>query len=235
MGLSIGQTGTDPSALRAAAEDRAGLAERPVPSEPADEPQANGGPQADTLRRNNVTQSNLLETNEANTFARADRIAPVSAGFGDNTLSVQGAALVTVGTNLRRAREIVPTVQELSQASLDGRREQATARAETEIQGLQGSPGQEAGATVPRGTGAEATRRIERFRPEAAPQVRSFTQPGEPASATRSTGAPAPDESDPAAVVPNTESLQTPAAPRVGPGLTAPEGAVTTNQLDILI
>ena len=226
MGLRIGQTGTDLNALRAAAEDRASIAERPVPSEPANtaQPDTDGG----AIQANNVTQNNLLDTNEANTFARAERIAPVAAGFGDNTLSAQGAALVTVDVNLRRARDIVPTVQEFDQASREVRREENFARAGNETPS---APAQEAATITP---GAETTRRVERFRPEAAPQVRNFAQPEETATA-RSIGAQAPRVEPAEVPSPTIEAPQAPTPPRVGPGLTEPGGAVTTNQLDILI
>lgn len=40
--------------------------------------------------------------------------ADLRAGFGRDTLSAQGAALETVSKNLARARELVPSVEELS-------------------------------------------------------------------------------------------------------------------------
>jgi hypothetical protein len=52
---------------------------------------------------------------------------PVRAGFGKNTLSPPAAALITLGANLERAREVVPTFEEL-RAELRAAREEAARR-----------------------------------------------------------------------------------------------------------
>lgn len=57
---------------------------------------------------------------------------PVRAGFGRNTLSPPAAALMTLGANLERAREVVPTFEEL-RAELRASREEA-ARKEAQRQ-----------------------------------------------------------------------------------------------------
>lgn len=62
---------------------------------------------------------------------RAEQEDSFQAGFGEETLSPQGAALKTVSSNLERARDLVPTVEE----ALEGVREaaaEAAARLEAE-------------------------------------------------------------------------------------------------------
>ncbi len=65
-------------------------------------------------------------TGEENAPALARRVPDrerTQAGFGENTLSPGGAALQALDANLREARRVVPTVEELREAFLARRAE----------------------------------------------------------------------------------------------------------------
>lgn len=89
----------------------------------------------------------------------------VRAGFGKDTLSPQAAALKTVSTNLRRARELVPTVEEIQEQA---RRAAAEAAARAEQRRERSSP-EEA---------ATPEQEPVRARPAADPRVRRFSAEG---------------------------------------------------------
>ena len=64
---------------------------------------------------------------------RAEEAPEIRAGFGENTLSPSGAALKTIEANLKAARQLVPTVEELRERAraAQARREEATAATDT--------------------------------------------------------------------------------------------------------
>lgn len=79
-------------------------------------------------RKARAGEGQLLEQSRAREGRSTDVI---QAGFGKDTLSPQGAALETVATGLERARELVPSVEELrAQAA------QAAAEAEARLEEL---------------------------------------------------------------------------------------------------
>jgi len=92
----------------------------------------------------------------------------LSAGFGENTVSVPGAAIQTVGRNLERAREAVPTVEELQ----DQLRERQQELRNSQRQNIGGENGESGVANAAETEEATPVR----FRPEASPQVRGFQQ-----------------------------------------------------------
>lgn len=94
--------------------------------------------------------------------------AEVRAGFGEGTLSAQGAALKTVSTNLRRARELVPSVEE-SQARARAAAAEAAARFERQTEQDAAEAPQNEREAAPAPTLVTA-------RPPAEPRARFFAQ-----------------------------------------------------------
>lgn len=66
-------------------------------------------------------------------LVRAEEVPEIRAGFGENTLSPSGAALKTIEANLKAARQLVPTAEELRERAraAQARREEAAAATET--------------------------------------------------------------------------------------------------------
>lgn len=93
MGLSIGQIPGNLNGLaRSAPLNRGGLR--------VDGPRLIGGRDRD----NRPVGANFFRRGEAE---------PIRAGFGRNTITAPGAAVLVLGQTIRSARSIVPTVQEL--------------------------------------------------------------------------------------------------------------------------
>lgn len=90
-------------------------------------------------------------------LVREKEAPAIRAGFGEGTLSPSGAALKTLDANLRAAKQLVPTVDELRDRAriAQARREDAVAAREAEPVEL---------------------RQPERVRPEASSAVRNFFQ-----------------------------------------------------------
>ena len=130
MGMRID---TYASALTSADASRATSAQRPVERDPAED-RGSGLPQ-----------------DREETFE-------FRAGWGKDTLSPNGAALVVLGRNIESARRVVPTVEELRDQLRETRAEQRAAQEEAV------------------GRREEAARQVESFRPEPTPRARSFVQ-----------------------------------------------------------
>lgn len=92
----------------------------------------------------------------------------IRAGFGRDTLSPQGAALETVSKNLARARELVPSVEELS-----ARAREAAAREAAETAARQ-QRAREAEAVAKNGGDTAATEQPVTAVPKAEPFARFF-------------------------------------------------------------
>jgi len=145
MGLRIGDTVAAAAALRQPP---------PPPRQDAVRPDVAEGRQDQTPPRNRN---------------RGEQEDTLQVGFGENTVSVPGVALSTVGRNLANARDAVPSVEELQD---ELRARQAEARARQQLEGVEG---------IARDDGdddSEAT--PVRFRPESSPQVRGFQQEDAP-------------------------------------------------------
>lgn len=65
---------------------------------------------------------------QAPDMVRGAPAEPPSAGFGENTLSTNGAALETIGRNFRAVRDVVPTIEQRLEETRDRQAEQAAAR-----------------------------------------------------------------------------------------------------------
>lgn len=63
---------------------------------------------------------------------QGEEAAPPRVGFGEGTVSALGVAATTVDQNLRAARKIVPTLEELSEAARERASESRAQAAETE-------------------------------------------------------------------------------------------------------
>lgn len=98
----------------------------------------------------------------------------VRAGFGAGTLSAQGAALKTVSTNLRRARELVPTVEELQAKA----REAAAAAAAAEQARTQTAAERQDVRSAD--TAAQEPPTLVTALPKAEPQARRFAEENTP-------------------------------------------------------
>lgn len=137
--------------------------------------------------------------------SRAENDAGPRVGFGSNTLSAASAALVTLDTNLERAREIVPTVEELrAQLRASRAEDNASLRAaQSEEQRLAATEPPETVGFVQEEDGTEAVRfdaatdapsdalpPPTSFRPASAPQVRAFAQIDDAASRPSTGNAP---------------------------------------------
>jgi hypothetical protein len=94
-------------------------------------------------------------------LVREKEVPAIRAGFGEGTLSPSGAALKTLDANLRAAKQLVPTVDELRDRAriAQARREDAVAVRELE---------------------PVEFRQPERVRPEASPAVRNFFESDAP-------------------------------------------------------
>jgi len=159
-----------------------------------------GASRAAKLR--NARFSSVPEKGDVRPGQERETTVPQEAGFGKNTLSPPGAALITLGRGLKEARRLVPTTEEL--------REQLRSRKAQDEANRQEAQASRAAAPAER-TGSEAPRRIESFRPEAAPQAIAFAQAAQAAAPTRP------------------EIVETGTVPSV------PRGTVTTQGLDVLI
>lgn len=84
---------------------------------------------------------------------------PIRAGFGENTLSPQGAALAALDSNLEAAEDIVPTVEELRERS-------RVIQAERVTEGPIRRPAER----------SDELRRVESVRPEPDAAVQNFVQ-----------------------------------------------------------
>lgn len=111
----------------------------------------------------------------------------VRAGFGEGTLSAQSAALKTVSTNLRRARELVPSVEEL----------QARARAAAAAAAAKLEATSEREPAVPQTATEDVVPTLVSARPQADPRARFFAEE-QPEPVVR-VAAPAENESTPQA------------------------------------
>lgn len=128
---------------------------------------------------------------------KSKTVEEIRAGFGDDTLSANGAAWRTLHISLQRARRIVPTVEELRDDFLARRRE---------VEEAQHAQAERAKPQLPEAQAAE----------EVAP-------------------APQPRNPYPTEEVPPV-AAQYPSAPETTPNPPAvPEGAITTNRLNLLI
>jgi len=94
------------------------------------------------------------------------------AGFGDNTLSPGGAALQALDVNLRKARQVVPTVEELREEfqARQAESERAMEARETATAEGRETPATEAREPDPEEAGPEE----QSTRPAPAPQARAF-------------------------------------------------------------
>lgn len=91
------------------------------------------------------------------------------AGFGKDTLSPQGAALATVSTNLRRARRLVPSVEETQQRAREAiSQEQDAARQRRERLERVGQDAAERESSTPQATVS--------LRPRVEPRARFFAR-----------------------------------------------------------
>lgn len=108
-------------------------------------------------------------TEKPGQLVKREEAPEIRAGFGENTLSVSGAALKTIDSNLKAAKQLVPTSEELRERArvAQARREEAIASAV--------APTLAPEATANDTTPVELPRR-ELVRPEANPAVRNFVQ-----------------------------------------------------------
>jgi len=142
-------------------------------------------PVATDRRTAGSAPSQVPRLDDVNPFNRADRLEAVRAGFGADTLSPGGAALQTLGFNLRGARNIVRTAEQIREASRVRQEEAQEPREESMT-----------AETREENAPPETT-----SRPESAPQVRNFVQTAQTApEATRPV--PAPSEGRTAGVEP---------------------------------
>lgn len=112
-------------------------------------------------------------TEKPGQLVKREEAPEIRAGFGENTLSVSGAALKTIDSNLKAAKQLVPTSEELRERArvAQARREEAIASAVAPT--LAPAPAPE--ATANNTTPVELPQR-ELVRPEANPAVRNFVQ-----------------------------------------------------------
>ena len=112
-------------------------------------------------------------------------------GFGDNSISIGAAAVKTVTTNLREARRLVPSLQDIREV-----RDQRLTQLRAE----------QAEAAVRAGEAARAARELlERRIPEADPRARAFETVQEPTfELTNQTAAPVEENVAPTALQPAT-------------------------------
>lgn len=132
--------------------------------------------------------------------AREDQVE-IRAGFGRDTLSPQGAALETVSKNLARARELVPTVEELS-----ARAREASAREAAETAARQ-QKASEAEAI------AKANATVEERAVSAVPKAEPFARFFE----TQEKQISAPEQSAPAQEAPQAQAAEDTPAPSPTP------------------
>jgi len=147
---------------------------------------------AGASRINRQAAPRVPEEEVANAVRR-DQAPPVRVGFGENTLSPQGAALRTLDSNLEAAEAIVATVGELRERARVVQAEQAA----------------EAPGPRPPERPEEA-RRLETLRPEADPAVRNFLPESPAAVSVTPPAAPAPPAADGAAPVRPAETAPAP-------------------------
>jgi len=107
-------------------------------------------------------------TEKPGQLVKRDEAPEIRAGFGENTLSVSGAALKTIDSNLKAAKQLVPTPEELRERArvAQARREEAIASA------VAPAPTTTTTSDTPP---VEFPRR-ELVKPEANPAVRNFVQ-----------------------------------------------------------
>lgn len=133
----------------------------------------------------------------------------VRAGFGRNTLSPQGAALETVSKNLARARELVPSVEELS-----ARAREASAREAAETAARQQKASE--AETIAKANSAEPERAVSAV-PKAEPFARFFEAQENQASS--------PEVNVPAQEAPQAQAAEATPAPSPTPEPAQRDGA----------
>jgi hypothetical protein len=117
---------------------------------------------------------------ELNPFSRADRVEVARAGFGEGTMSPSGAALQTLGTNLRTARRIVRTAQEIREEARARRAEQERKETKAERQPIpsarENNTREIAAYRAEPPQAENEPREAVTYRPTPAPQAARFTQ-----------------------------------------------------------
>jgi hypothetical protein len=113
---------------------------------------------------------------------------PLEPGFGENSINLASASITTIGTNLRRAREAVPSAEELREEVRERFREEnarvaareAAAGDRVEFSGPRGAealpPAEEAAPANEQPVRLEGTPRAREFEAAAPPPANTETR-----------------------------------------------------------
>lgn len=141
------------------------------------------------VRSQRSPASTVPDSTQDARLVREPEAPPITAGFGENSLSPSGAALRTLDRNLKAARRLVPTVEQLR----DQARFNQAQRADAIESGAERDPAVEVRTErePAREARSEELRQRELVRPEPNSAARNFvSDTGSPATADRSaTGA----------------------------------------------
>ncbi len=166
-------------------------------------------PQTEAPRR---ASSERGVPSQENTQNNTNRIDKLDVGFGNNSVNVSGAALQAIDINLELSRRVVPSPEELREASLERRAEQQATeeavREQTaaiiELTNTEGQTPREVSSPVPA---------PEAFRPEPAPNVNNYNNTAAVSiTPTTDTTIPVPSSLPPTPTAEPENSTDTPAS-----------------------